>query len=393
MVARSTDWADVTVIGSGVIALSCSVALADRGSRVRLVGTAHAGEASTASAGMLAPSVEAEMGAAHAFAIVSRDRYPAFAAALEQRTGIRVPLNDLGILELAPDDAAAERLRADLLRAEATPAALAEDTVADSVGIRAGNSTGSVAANRSIWLDRTGVAQLEPELAHAAGAVLHPRDGAVDPLALMDALREAVARHPNVVPVRENACALEVDDRRCSVVTDGENRFESDQMVLAAGAWTPLIRGAGTAVAPVEPVRGQMLSFAASPVRHVVVGAGGYIVPRVDGSTVAGSTMERVGFDHDTTTAGLGLVRRAAERICPALRGADVTRGWAGLRPVTPDLLPIIGRDPERSRLVHASGHSRNGILLAPLTADVIADIVLHAPVRYDLHQFRPGRF
>lgn len=354
--------ADVTVVGAGVIALACAAELADRGMRVRLVGTTHAGEASSASAGMLAPSVEPELGAAHDFAIASRDRYPAYLAALEARTAHAVPLNLRGILQVALDDERAEVLR-------------------------------SGVTSTSSWLDRASLAAEEPELSHAAGALYHPQDGSVEPLPLMDALRALIARHKNVVTASENACTVHATDLGCNVHTDRESRFASDQVVLAAGAWTPLIEGAGTAAAAVQPVRGQMLAFSAMPVQHVVYGPGGYLVPKSDGNTMAGSTMEHAGFVAETTDTGLSTVRAAAERTCPRLARSEISASWAGLRPVTPDFLPIIGRDPERSRVIYACGHSRNGILLTPLTGEVVADIATDSDARYDLRQFRPGRF
>jgi len=103
--------------------------------------------------------------------------------------------------------------------------------------------------------------------------------------------------------------------------------------------------------------------------------------------------MENVGFDSSTTTAGVKKVRTAAEEICPVLSSAKVTRAWAGLRPVTPDMLPIIGPDPDHRSLIYACGHSRNGVLMAPLTGDLIADLVTESPLSHDLSQFRPDRF
>lgn len=354
--------ADITVVGAGVIALACAAELADRGMVVRLVGTAHAGEASSASAGMLAPSIGAEAGPAHDFAVASRDRYPGYLAALEARTAHSVPLNTLGILELALEECGAERLRAGV-------------------------------SGPASWLDRAELSLEEPALSHAAGAVFHPHDGSVEPLALMGALRALIAQHKNVMTASENACAVNATDLGCNVLTDRESRFASDQVVLAAGAWTPLMEGAGRGVAAVQPLRGQMLAFASRPLRHVVYGPGGYLVPKTDGNTMAGSTSEHAGFVAETTDAGLASIRAMAEGLCPALAGSTIAASWAGLRPVTPDFQPIIGRDPERSRVIYACGHSRNGILLTPLTGEVVADMATDTEPRHDLRQFRPGRF
>ena len=119
-----------------------------------------------------------------------------------------------------------------------------------------------------------------------------------------------------------------------------------------------------------------MLELAAAPLRHVVFGGGGYLVPRASGTTLVGSTMERVGFDTTITGEGRAHLLGVAVAASPSLGAAPVLRHWAGLRPLTPDLQPIVGRDPERPSLVYACGHSRNGILMAPLTGEVVASLL-----------------
>ena len=109
--------------------------------------------------------------------------------------------------------------------------------------------------------------------------------------------------------------------------------------------------------------------------------------------TIGGSTMESVGFDSSTTPSGLKKVRGASEEICPSLSGAKNVDAWAGLCPVTPDMLPMIGPDPKHPSLIYACGHSRNGVLMAPLTGDLIADLVTESPLSHNLSQFRPDRF
>jgi glycine oxidase len=142
----------------------------------------------------------------------------------------------------------------------------------------------------------------------------------------------------------------------------------------------------------VVPARGQLVSYSASPLCHVVYGPGGYVVPRAD-LTIGGSTMENAGFDASTTKEGVKKVRAASEEICPNLASARETQAWAGLRPVTPDMLPIIGPDPDNPSVLYACGHSRNGVLMAPLTGDLMADLVTESPLSYDLSQFRADRF
>lgn len=353
--------ADVTVVGTGIIALSAAIEIADRGFSVRVVGTTHSGNASSAAGGMLAPSIGRETGSAYDFGVASRDRYPAFAASLAERSGRPIPVNTAGILDVALNESEASVLQAAIERP-------------------------------SSWISEKELAAEEPALAGATGAVFHPLDGSVEPLALLDALSTVIARHDGITAAREDCYELHTTPLGCNVLTNMESHFASAYVVLAAGAWTPLIVGAGPAVASVQPVRGQLLAFESAPLRHVTCGAGGYLIPRSGGFTVAGGTMEHAGFDASTTPDGIEMIRSRAAVLCPPLAQCAVHSSWAGLRPVTPDLLPIIGVDPERPRVIYACGHSRNGILLAPLTAEAVADAISGVPSRYDLSRFRPGR-
>ena len=353
---------DAVIVGAGLVGLATAAALSERGARVLLLYDNRRGEASPAAAGMLAPSVETHAGAARRFAVAARDRYPDYVAALTERTGLDVPLNRLGVLELA----------------------LAEAEL-DSAPFRAP----AAGAER---LSAAELRALEPALAHAHGALFHPSDGAVNNLVLLRALKTLVGRDDRVTVVADPGVSLERDGDAAAVHTAGGERHRARAVVIAAGAWAAGLGGLPRPL-PVEPLRGQMLSLAGSPLRHVTYGAGGYAVPRGDGRTIVGSTMERVAFDAGTTEAGLAQVRATGGAICPALADRRMLNGWSGLRPVTPDFLPILGRDPEFPALVYACGHSRNGVLLAPLTGDVVADIVLDRPPTHDISPFRIERF
>jgi len=363
---RRASAADVVVVGGGLIGLASAAELAERGLTVTLLADPRPGEASPAAAGMLAPSVERANGAAHRFAVAARDRYPSYVARLAERTGLTVPLNRLGIFELALDERSAAELRA----------------------LAGPRGDGGTAA----WLDAAQLAAEEPALGHAAGALLQPDDGAVDNVVLIRALEALLATETRVRVLRLPAQSVALGDDRAEVVTRGGERVSCARVVLAAGAWAGQIAGLPRSV-PVEPLRGQMIALASSPLRHVVYGAGGYVVPREDGRTLVGATMERVAFDATTTRPALDQMRATGTAICPALAGARLIAGWAGLRPVTPDMLPIIGPDPDRPSLLYACGHSRNGILMAPLTADVVADLVTGAVPKWDLSPFRMERF
>jgi glycine oxidase len=320
--------------------------------------------ASPAAAGILAPSIEHGIEistAAHSAAIAARDLFPSYVAWLKERTGIEVPLNRLGILELAEHEGRAERLQRDL------PAT-------------------------ATWLGRSALAELEPELSRAAGAVFHPTDGSVDNGVLLEALR-ALLRASRWVEVRaERAARIDLGATRPAAVTVDGERYEGGDLVLAAGAWVATLSGLPRSL-PVEPLRGQMISYRPSPLRHVVYGKRGYLVPRSDDRLLVGATMERAGFAPETTEEGVREMERVAVTICPSLAGRPRLAAWAGLRPVTPDLLPIIGRDPDRPRLVYACGHSRNGVLLAPWTGSMIGGILAGRAMDSDLAPFAVERF
>jgi glycine oxidase len=350
----------VIVVGAGVIGLTTAVALAERGLSVTLIGEHRVGEASTAAAGMLAPSVERAAGPAHDFGIAARDRYPSYVEFLAARTGIRVPLNRLGILQVALSAKGIKGLR-------------------------------KTALATSRWLDAKGLHAIEPALSHALGAMFNPDDGAVDNLVLLDALQRLVSASNRIEHVKNVVTAIDADTDSCMVKTGSGESYAGQHVVLAAGAWAGQIPG-GRFARAVEPARGQLVSYSGSPIRHVVYGPRGYIVPRGD-HTIGGTTMENVGFDAATTPDGIKKVRAASEEICPRLALFKRSNSWAGLRPITPDMLPILGPDPERPSLIYACGHSRNGVLMAPLTGDIIADLVTGAPLSHDLSQFRPDRF
>ena len=309
---------------------------------------------------MLAPSVERATGAAHTFAVAARDRFPSYVEFLAERTGVRVPLNRLGILQVALSEKGIKGLK-------------------------------KTALPSSRWLDQKELRELEPALSHGLGAMYNPDDGAVDNVVLLRALSRFCGDARGLTRVNASVTRVAATEKMCTVLSDDGERRRASHVVIAAGAWSAQIAGARFAQA-VQPARGQLVSYPSAPLRHVAYGPRGYIVPR-GASTIGGSTMENVGFDSATTSAGIKKVRAASEEICPSLGAAERVDAWAGLRPVTPDMLPVIGPDPEHPAIIYACGHSRNGVLMAPLTGDLIADLVTESPLSHDLSQFRPDRF
>lgn len=357
-VGTAGDTPDVIVIGGGLIGLASAAALAERGLRVDILSERRPGEASLAAAGLLAPSVE-DVSAGKSFAVAGRDRYPSYLEWLGERTGMRVPLNRKGVLEVALHEAQVNELRA-------------------------------IAGARGEWLDQRALASLEPAIAHAKGALYHDMDGAVDNVALLNALTRLLRNDPRITFARTSVATIDVETR---VVQTASGDFRSAAaVVLAMGAWSGRLRGLPRQL-PVQPVRGQMLSLPGLPLERPLFGENIYLVPRVSGETLVGSTMENVGFDATTTPEALAALLASARTLCPQFRETTPRETWAGLRPVTPDLLPIIGADPDYPSLFYACGHSRNGILMGPLTADCVAKLVTGEAPEHDLSAFGVTRF
>lgn len=341
---------EILIIGDGIIGLAVAAELARRGSVCRIAGARNPGAASMAAAGLLSPSLGPLPPIVEAFFQASLAAYPAFV----------------------------ERLR------EFDPALRLVDGL-----LQLGDQ--SQTAPGAERLSAAELARVEPALAGLPGALLHPRDGAVDNVRLVAALRAAVGVEPRVTMREDRVVSLERGPRRCAALTATGARMDADVVVIAAGAWAPQIEGLPRRL-PVEPLKGQMLALDASPLRHAVYGESVYLVPRIS-ETVVGATTERAGFDLTTSYAVIDELRDAAVGLCPGLADARVSRAWAGLRPATPDMLPILGRDADDPRVIYACGHSKNGILLAPATADVIASLALGGDAGLDLAPFAITRF
>jgi glycine oxidase len=378
---------DAIVVGGGLIGCLVARALADDGRRVTLFerGAGLGAKASTAAAGMLSPQMEwaedllveggddvaGRTDAMLDFCIAARERWPAFAAALEAETGRRIHYRDEGTLVVALTDAEA---------AELTGRALGQRRR----GLRAE------------WLEPARVRALEPGIsAAAAGALYIPDDRQVDPRSLMAAAAGALARRP-AVRVETGAAVraiVSAGGRARGVEVEGAGPAAADLVVLAAGAWSAGIAGLPRPLA-VRPVKGQMAALrpAPMPIRHVVGGRGAYCVPRDDGRVVVGATLEDAGFDEAVDPAAVDALIRAASAAVPALAEAAVESRWSGLRPGTADDLPILGADPDLAGLLYATGHYRNGILLGPLTAEVVAALARGAAPPVDTEAFSAAR-
>lgn len=352
--------ADVLVVGGGIAGLCAALAAADLGLQVTVAGTARPGAASRVAAGLLAPSLDGLAPSVRAIAIMARDGYPAFLAHLRTSADTPVALDGNGILELASSASDLAHLMA-----------------------RAGPSAQPLGQGE--------LAQLEPALAGHAGAVLHPHDGAVDNVALMDALERAVANNGRIHRCHAQIVSFDFLAARPVAVTAAGGRLESASILLAAGAWASRIPGLPR-VLPVRPVRGEVLCLDTTPIHHVTFGAGGYLVPR-GSSLLIGATSEDAGFECHPSDAGRASLLGIATGTVPSLGNAHIVEHRAGLRPMTPDAMPILGRDPDVPALLYACGFSRNGILLAPWAATQLADLLAGGKSGDALGPFRPARF
>jgi glycine oxidase len=352
------DIADVLVIGDGVIGLAVSLAIARAGGTCCVLGRDSPGSASAASAGILSPGVGPAAPGVRQTMIAARDRFPDLVDWLAQRTGIEVPLDRSGVIELTLEGSGLH----------------AADGLAEARALAPGV-----------------LRSLEPAIDPAFDGWLHPNDGFVDNVRLLEAMREAARCEWGVDTVEGRAARVEPAPSGWLVVTDDGRRHAATTLVVAAGAWSPLIPGLPR-VLPIEPMRGQMLALRGAPLRRAVFGPDCYAVPRGD-RTLVGSTVEQVGFDSSTTPAALDRLRACAAALVPGLAGAEVAGAWAGLRPMTPDGLPLLGRDPDVPSVLYACGHSKNGILLAALTGDCVAALAAGRSPPVDLTPFSVDRF
>ena len=369
---------DAIVIGGGVIGLSVARELKKRGVGRVLILEKNANfgaESSNAAAGMLAPQAEADS-ADDFFNLCrqSRDLYPNFAIELRNETGVDVQLDQTGTLYLAFDEKDLEEIEKRFAWQRAADLPVEK-------------------------ISREAVLELEPNVSEKVlGALRFPLDWQVENRDLIRALVES-AQKQNVLL----RCLTKVEKilfengKAVGVVTD-KGEIRAQNVIVAAGAWT-----CGFSEMPfdlpleslIKPIRGQMLSFVYREklLRHVVYSARGYIVPRADNRVLIGATVEDVGFDKSVTGGGLLSLLQTAAEISPKLCDSTVSEIWAGLRPASRDDLPIIGEFPENSNLYFATGHYRNGILLAPLTARLIADKIVEGKNSPFLQIFNLSRF
>ncbi|HEX2435231.1 MAG TPA: glycine oxidase ThiO [Solirubrobacterales bacterium] len=372
-----TEASDVLVVGAGVIGLASAWRAAQRGLSVRVIDRETPGSgASRVAAGMLAPVGEASWGEETLLKLnlASARAYPSFVAELERASGHEVAYRRCGGLHVALDRDEAEELRR-------------RHELQRSLGLDA------------TWMRPARLRELEPGLSPACTAGVHAADEAeVDPASLLPALASAAERAGVEVLSATEASAGLVEGGAISGVRTVDGReLRASRVVVASGSWSgdaawlpPEARP------PVRPVKGQVVALrgpAERPVcERIVATERVYVVPRGDGRVVLGATVEERGFDVAVTAGGVYELLREAYRVLPEIAELELAQAVAGLRPGTPDNAPIIGRGA-LDGLVFATGHYRNGILLAPGTADAVAALVADEAPPAETIPMGPGRF
>lgn len=362
---------DVIIVGGGVIGCSIALKLAEAGLSVAVIERGRVGcEASRAAAGMLAAQSEiSSVGPFFDLCLRSRAMYREFAAHLTEVSGIDVEYNDEGLLCVTLEGEDPDELMqwvswqtdAGLALSRFTPGAIGE---------------------------------FEPAVAESiSGAVFIPGDHQVENRRLMDALDIAIRRAGVQLIEGAEVSALATAASKVIGVVSGGHRLDAGTVVVAAGAWSSmLLKPLGVDV-QIVPARGQMIAVQGRecPIKRVVHSRKVYLVPRHDGRILVGATVEYAGFEKAVTAHGISSLLAAALEVVPSLCDFEVTEVWSGLRPDTADHLPVIGCGGEG--LVLATGHFRNGILLAPVTAELIADLVITGREPDALNAFSSARF
>ncbi len=369
----SSRSSDIIVIGAGIVGCAVAYELARRGASVQMVDDRQPGMGATqASAGMLAPFTEAKdrNTAFLDLAVRSLDLYEEFVARVTQMSKMVVGYQRTGTIDVASTDERMAALRdvATRLQSRGVPLSL---------------------------LDAAAARAEEPHLGNAvAGALLIGAHGYVRAGELTRALVAAARCHG--AHLVEGSRVRGISARNGDLVVDtATGSLTAGAVVVTAGSWSGQVNVTGGARAPVRPVRGQLLHLAweGAPLHRVTWGDHCYMVPWDDGTVLVGATMEEVGFDERNTVEGVRQLMTAACELVPATAKAALVSARVGLRPGTPDALPIIGWSRVLPNVMYATGHFRNGVLLCPLTAQLVADAMIDHRIDPALDAIGPQRF
>ena len=365
---------DIVVIGGGIIGLAIARRLCQSGSAVTVLEQHRTGRgASWAAAGMLAPHCEFDE--PDPYFILCRtglERYAGFVESLREETGHPIDFNSTGMIYPALSGGEQARLETRYERHR----------------------------RNGVYVERLTVREarrLEPNLSNRIRMALrYPDDHQVENRDVVTALAQSVRLRGGVICEGVTARKIVLDGNRVAGVDTTDGLWNTPTVVNAMGCRARYLEGIAAAHRiPIRPVRGQILALrtgAATPFKHTIYTGGAYLVPRSDGRLIVGATVEEAGFRDEVTLGGVMQLFRSALELAPGLKSWPLDSTWSGLRPVARDGWPVLGAMGTPG-LYAASGHGRNGILLAPLTGDLIAETILHERVPPIMRPFLPDRF
>ncbi|MGH7964618.1 MAG: glycine oxidase ThiO [Candidatus Binatia bacterium] len=349
--AKTTD---VVVIGGGVIGCAIAYDLAGRNLRTLLVEKTQPGqEASAAAAGILAVSSgRSKRGPMYQLKRAGQELYPALVRELEERTGIDLEYQTVGVLELIRTDADEKKYQrlSDLRREQGYAVT---------------------------WLSADEARDIEPALTADLRAAVHfSGDHHLHNGKLAEAWAKAAAQRGVMVWTDATVNAARIAEGKVTAVRIGYDWIDVGTVVIAAGSWSRQVGEVFSLTIPVEPAKGQMIAVHSTQLRHVVAWDDHYLVPRKNGEVLIGSTVEFVGHNTDVTLEVVQLLIQRSAALVPGISKAPLSRFWAGLRPYSPTRRPILCRAPGLDNVIIATGHHRNGIVLAPITGKLIGELI-----------------
>jgi glycine oxidase len=378
---------DVIIIGGGIIGLSLSIALRKRGASVLVVERGEPGrEASYAAGGMLVDCPLETPPLLQPLATASARMYPEFRHELEVESGMKVDLRDHGTILFLRKEHLAHPQFATLFHkvdlAEQEPA-LGMPAYEDEF-------------EQPWFLKKRDLESSNEEFAELFRFpfqnAFHVKERSIDPRAVTAAALKTARNRGVDISSGDPVTAINFSDGHVTGVTTTKTSFPAEKVVNCAGCWSGQLSPSRL---PTRPVKGQMLCLVMHPLnllKHVIRTPDVYLIPRSDGRLLVGATVEEAGFDKRTDPDTIQRLHRAALKVVPKLADAKILEDWAGLRPGTPDHLPILGATEIQGYYL-ATGHFRDGILLAPITAQVMADVIEGRKPEYDLLPFSPSRF
>ncbi len=363
---------DVFIIGGGVIGCAIAYRLAQRGKKVVLAERDTIGaHASSAAAGMLGAQVEfAEPGSLVELSLKSRQLFPALSRELYEKTGVDIQLNTSGILRVTYT----EKEKAKLLAQAEWQSSMGEAVE---------------------WLETDQIRALEPAVtSEILGGLSIPHDYQVSSPHLTKAFAQAAALEGAELIEHCEVEEIVREQEHIIGVKTSRGVFPCDDIVLAAGAWSGVLARRFGIDLPVEPIKGECFSVIAHklPIKRTIFSHGCYVVPKSGGRMIIGASVKEAGFDKRLTLDGIQKLTERAVRLIPELKNYEMETMWASLRPQTQNMLPFLGRHSTYKNLVLATGHYRNGILLSPITGEIVSQLIMGEPLAHPIESFHGSR-